>query len=409
MVRLGVLRASAVMLSAALLVTGCGNSVYGPRRVVQAGYLDSGHKRLGDGIEFQCQQPQTVTADKAAAPTPSIVDNNGINLVYEFNRLACSSINARTDSNAAAAMMDAGFTLTRLRCNDFFAQRAAGQTRGRILRGAIAPISALLTSLIGVINIADGMRTSGLRITDGERADAIQLLGITQAATIAGFELYEQEFLFDAANINSVRRLVMKALDAHNNAALAAPITGFHHGVRHLTDNQMICTPASILELVRTSIAQGEVVAIQNNGQVQGRQSNAAALIEQLARVNISQSLGVSTLTDDQLGALWWLNQGGLSQDELAVIADRLGILSPPPLAGTAGALTVSINRAAQGELAKLSPQTVEGFAQTVANLRSAIDSKGQATAVAATNAIRFGVGGAAPGGSIDVTAAPAG
>src|SRR6218665_1104706 len=199
-------RASVATIAMICTLGACGNSVYGPRRIVQAGYLDHWGARPASPIRYSCQQPQTQRAagDPAPASTPATVDANGINLVYEFNRLACLSINSRTDTAAATAMMDAGFTLTRLRCNDFFAERAAHQTQARVWRGTIAPVSAIVTGVIGLVNF-----------TDSERVDAIQILGITQAATIAGFELYEQEFLFDTENVNAVRRLVMRALDAH--------------------------------------------------------------------------------------------------------------------------------------------------------------------------------------------------
>lgn len=387
-------RSAAAVAAASVMLTGCGNTVYGPRRVVQAGYFDSGDR----GIKYTCQQPGTLAGTPAPTPTPTSIDSNGLNLVYEFNRLACVSVNSRTDPIAAAAMMDAGFTLTRLRCNDFFAERAAHQMQARFWRGTIAPVSAILTGVIGLVNF-----------TDSERTDAIQILGITQAATVAGFELYEQEFLFDTENVNAVRRLVMRALDAHSDAAMTRPITGFQHGVRHLTDNQMICTPANILELVRTSIAEGEVRAFEG-GPVSGRHSSGAALLEAMSRTRTAQALGAATLTDDQLGSLWWLAQNNLSQAELEVVADRLGpSLKAQVLTGAAGSLTlVPAKQATLAMLsADLSQSTSSSFAQTVASLKSAIATRGAATPVAAVSEIRFSLESSGPGRSIDVTASP--
>jgi hypothetical protein len=381
------------LLATTMLIGGCGNSVYGPLRVVQTGYLDNGAPREG-GLKYTCAQPGP-TPTPSPTPTPT-VDSHGINLVYDFNRLACASINNRDNSAAAYAMMDGGFTLTRLRCNDFFAERAGNQMRARVWRGTIAPVSAVVAGIISLVNFSDG-----------ERTDAIQILGITQAATVAGFELYEQEFLFDAANVNSVRQLVMRALDEHAATAMDSPIRGFNHAVRHMMDNQMICTPANILDLVRASIAGGQVAA---------RHQSATDQLETLARTNAAFAWNVMPLTDEQLGALWWLAQGGHSQDELDVIEDRLGTaLSAKLLTGGTGARALAPG--AQPTLAQLvgslRPTTVDQFSATAVTLRTTITAHraapaiGVATAIDAARTIRFTLGGA--GRAVEVVASPTG
>jgi hypothetical protein len=379
------------LLAATILVGGCGNSVNGPRRVVQTGYLDNGAPRQG-GLRYSCPQPgPTVTPSPSPTPPPSptaTIDSNGINLVYDFNRLACASINDRSNSAAAYAMMDGGFTLTRLRCNDFFAQRGGNQMRARIWRGAIAPVSAVVAGIISLVNFSDG-----------ERTDAIQILGITQAATVAGFELYEREFLFDADNVNSVRQLVMRALDEHASTAMDSPIRGFNHAVRHMMDNQMICTPANILDLVRASIAGGQVTA---------RSQPATDQREPLARTNAAFAWNIMPLTDEQLGALWWLAQGGHSPDELDVIDERLGsALSAKVLTGGAGARALApVAQPTLGQLVdSLRPATIDQFRATAVSLRTAIGARGAATAVDAAKTIRFTLG--ASGRSIEVVANP--
>ena len=385
-----------VMVAGCMLVAGCGNSAYGPRRIAQAGYLDNGSARSAVPATFSCQQPSAQS--RAGSSPATATDANGVNLLYDFNRLACDSVNARTDAAAATAMMDSGFTLVRLRCNDFFAERAGHQTQARFWRKTIAPVSAVIAGVIGLVNFKDA-----------ERADAIQILGIAQAVTVAGFEIYEQEFLFDSENVNAVRRLVMRALDAHSAAALAGPVTGFNHGVRHLMDNQMICTPANILELVRTSIAEGEV-RVSEGVPVRARLSSAADELELLSRARTARALGLASLTDDQLGGLWWLSQGGQSPEELAVIADRLGP-SIAPGAAAGGALSLSM--AAQAPVAQLmsdlTPTTVKGIRGTVAEIKAAIANRGAAPAVEATRSIRFSTGPIAPGRSLDVSGAPGG
>jgi hypothetical protein len=390
-------RTTAAVALAGVLLAGCGNTVYGPRRIVQADYLDHGGKRSGVPVRYSCHQPATIAG--TGAPTLSVADGNGINLTYEFNRLACGSINARRDEPAATAMMDTGFTLIRLRCNDFFAERAGHQTQARFWRKTIAPVSAVIAGIIGMVNFADD-----------ERADAIQILGITQAATVAGFEIYEQEFLFDSENVNAVRRLVMRALDAHSATALSGTVTGFNHGVRHLMDNQMICTPANILELVRASIAGGDV-RVSDGPPVRARLTSASDQLEALARTRTAQAFGVAALSDDQVGALWWLSQGGHSADELAVIADRLSVPGTSGFVPSAGGSIVMA--AAQQPLvsrliADLAPATVVRFKDTASQLRIAIANRGGSSAVDAARSIRFRSPTDLPGRSLDVSIASA-
>src|SRR5215217_5274633 len=134
-----------------LLTSACGNTVYGPRRLIQGGYVDDGN----------------VNGGRRNCPTVRQLDSTGnpLNLTHRFFDLACDSLRDPRNTALANAMMDAGITLNRMRCNDFFAQRAGNQTRERILRGAIAPVSALITGIIGVSDFA----------TDAGRREAIQI------------------------------------------------------------------------------------------------------------------------------------------------------------------------------------------------------------------------------------------
>jgi len=86
----------------------------------------------------------------------------------------------------------------------------------------------------------------------------------------------------------------------------------------------------------------------------------------------MSSNLRVDTLTADQLGALWWLEQlptprSGADQDVLAVIHNRLVGLPLNPVQGAAGNFTVddSIINLFSASLQTFSPDVRNGFIVT--------------------------------------------
>lgn len=305
-------RSIALCLLVLLALNACQNTIYGPRRLIHNDAVD-----YGDEESSRCSSSKIGGAD-------------GADLVQNFFYTACASINNRWSPAVAKEMIEAGVTLNRVRCTDFFAERAGHQTQERIVRGTIAPLSALLTGIIAIANFK----------SDDSRKDAIQILGIGQSATIAGLELFESEFLFGAANVNSVRTLTMRALDEHA-AGILAEDTNFYGAARHLIDHQMICTPANILELSQDAIREGRVVP---RTRLDAGLRQLAASGDQKTATMISQSLQAPQLTDDQLGTLWWLSElqkagAPIDQDRLTVIGDRLAKLPVNPVQGTVASL----------------------------------------------------------------------
>jgi hypothetical protein len=353
-----------------LLTTACGNTVYGPRRLIQGGYVDDGD----DVVQRHCP-----------AERPSAREVTPINLTYEFHDRACDSLRDPGDPTLAGRMMDAGITLNRMRCNDFFAERAGNQTRERILRGTIAPVSALITGIIGIVDFD----------TDAGRQEAIQILGIGESATIAGLELYESEFLFGAANVNSVRTLTMRAADEHAAGILAQSV-GFYTAARHLIDHQMICTPANILELAQAAIREGRIAPATR---IRGDNAFAGGSDDEATISLIGASLQAADLTADQLGSLWWLSElvkagGTISQDVLAVIHARLDELPVNPVSGTTGAFTVDTARVRQLTplLDQLSTDVTSGFMVTKGLLDTRIAAAAPSSVLDPTSDVHFSV-----------------
>jgi hypothetical protein len=118
-----------------------------------------------------------------------------------------------TGRQAIAAFMQAGFALIRSECDAYFADP------GR-RRGAPVPISR-----------------SG------------------EAAPSPAPDRHARRFLFGPETIDAVRDLVFRALDAHAAAALASPPDSYERALVDLLDHQAICTPRTILILVREAIA----------------------------------------------------------------------------------------------------------------------------------------------------------
>jgi hypothetical protein len=362
---------------AALLLSGCGNSVYGPRRLIWAGYADGGRPEVEGGSAKACP----------AQPQPA-----GVDLTDHFYTTACMSLRAPGDAAAARIMMEAGTTLSRMRCNDFFAERAGNQARQRIIRRAVLPVSALITGLIALRDFK----------TEDGRSEAVQLLGLGQTATIAGLELYEAEFLFGSANVNSVRLLTMRALDEHAARILESG-AGFYAAARHLIDHQMVCTPANILALSQDAIRTGAISASEPVIPA----AQPAALSDQKIISAMSSSLRVDALSADELGALWWLEQIRLSgaaadQDTLAVLQDRLKRLPLNPVQGAAGALTVDteIVKLFSDQLKKLSGDVTNGFVVTRALIMQKLAAAAPPPAVERAKDVRFQL----PAGSVPPT-----
>jgi hypothetical protein len=348
-----------------LSTSACGNTVNGPRRLIQQGEIDHGD-----------------VAD-AACLASTDAGNPGADLNELFYRAGCAALSDPSNPTLARQMIDAGVTLNRVRCTDFFAERAGHQTRERILRGAVAPLSALITGILAVANFK----------TDGGRKEALQILSIGQSATVAGLELYESEFLFGAANVNSVRTLTMRALNEHATGILTQDVQ-FFGAARHLIDHQMICTPANILELSQNAIREGKVVPRTT---ASGNVKALTASADQNMLATITQSMRAPTLTDDQLGSLWWLSElvkagRTTDQDRLAVIGDRLAKLPVSPIQGTAGALTVDTPLIVSFApmLNAFSPPVLSGFEITKRLLDAKIAETVPASVLERTRIIRF-------------------
>lgn len=214
--------------------------IKGPPMPVRLAHVD-GSPSAPNGV---CDSAGNFTSSPSKAGSAPLS-----NLELNFSRQVCRSLADTSDAEKAGAMLESGFTLVKVRCNDYFAQKGASQEKTRLTRSLIAPVTALITSVFAVVNFS----------SEREESDYLALLAAGTTFANAGLRIYEEQFLFNADNISSVRGLTMRALDTHRTAIAATQGLTFDVAIRQLTDHEMICTPASILDLTREAIDKGAV------------------------------------------------------------------------------------------------------------------------------------------------------
>ncbi|KQN25338.1 hypothetical protein ASE86_03595 [Sphingomonas sp. Leaf33] len=218
--------------------------------------------------------------------------------------------------------MDAGFALIQARCNRYILAKADNQRRVNVWRDTFAPITALLTGAVALIGSGDD--TSN---------DALTALSLGTSAASAGFRIYEQRYLFGAENVNSVRLLILTALA--DNASKAsktddAKLT-YSQSVTHLINNQAICSPGHILQLVSEAIEAGKVVSIKSDTGTSPATAPATLTPADKAQAELAEVRGI----------LLQLKQNNLVTDA-QIAAAKAKVVPPPALVPAPPAATPS-------------------------------------------------------------------
>lgn len=254
-------------------------------------------------------------------------------------------------------MIDTGVLLVRTNCDDFFRRMGAIQRDSRISRDMIAPVVAVLSGLVALQGFSGGKTDSYL-----------QALSVGSTAAIAGIDIIDRHFLFGADNIHSVEQLTFRALNAHQRGIAQNGPHTFEGAVLQLIDHQVICTPASILDLTKRAITAGDVEPRFSSGGGSGGDAEALAAL--------GRELGQpGSATPDQAGALYWLFRGAPAAADLPTIAGKLGASSTQLIApgGPGAAMTLSgqANNRKQviwSALDALSPETRRAFEAAIAS-----------------------------------------
>lgn len=154
------------------------------------------------------------------------------------------------------SMLRSGFMYNYSFCENYFNVMAKNQRRSKISRSLLAPLTSVITGIIGLQDFSSN---------PGSKEDLIQGLAIGSAAATSILDIYDEHFLFGTDNIDSVETMTLKALDAHSSLVTKQTNIRFETGMKHLIDNQGQCSPQSILTLARSSIKNSDIVATNLN------------------------------------------------------------------------------------------------------------------------------------------------
>ena len=169
-------------------------------------------------------------------------DPNTAGLTRLFFKSAGASYSSPGDSTLAKQMISDGFALIYSGCNDYF--RDAGRTQQRLLfaRDLLGSLGTLATGVIAVAHASKDATAIAALITS---------TGYSVADNVA------KDFLFSADNIESVRDLTLRALQADQANVLpddTEKTFSYQTATMYLEANQNYCTLRKIAALVKESI-----------------------------------------------------------------------------------------------------------------------------------------------------------
>lgn len=293
------------------LLSGCATT-RGPAKVLSSTghYVTADHgvaaafKVAADRAEACRERDEQIAPDNpsgkgkpAPANPPAVAENRGGHC-------------AGGTTAAAKEMLRTGYALIYANCNDFFS--SAGKTQKWLIfsRDVVGAVGTLATAVLALHEASD---------------NAVANVGLATGAAFSGMDIYTRNFLFSAENVDSVRELILKALDVHRLGVAPLPDESYESATLTLLDNQNICTPMSITALVREAIKKGDVVA----------STNSDDRITDIQDEAVLQSLGrklqpPGALTMDQAGALYWLIRGSATAEQRKTrIKPNLAALDP--------------------------------------------------------------------------------
>ena len=178
-----------------------------------------------------------------------VVTNDAVGISGDlFQRFEDAAGALAAGTATADPFLESGFALIYADCDEFFRAMGKNQRSSRVVRDTIAPITALLTGIIG-------LRDFGA----AKEERLLTAMSLWSSLSTSGFDIYDRHFLFGAENSDSVRELILNALTVHSTSAYQTEPTTFEDAAIQLVDNQTICTPPHILRLVREAIRNGDV------------------------------------------------------------------------------------------------------------------------------------------------------
>ena len=170
------------------------------------------------------------------------------------------------------AMARAGYDLADYYCAQFFQAGGENQKWLNLSKDLVAALGTLAT---------------GASALTGATGSTTTVLALATATAYNGIDIYTRNFLFGAANINSVRNLTLGAMAAHRTAsvdAAAAPAGAWTFGtaMRKIEEHQAVCQSAAIRDLVLQAINTSKATTQQPGGGGGGTPAPVAAMTVKL-------------------------------------------------------------------------------------------------------------------------------
>ncbi|HUE79092.1 MAG TPA: hypothetical protein VMN38_05630 [Sphingomicrobium sp.] len=154
----------------------------------------------------------------------------------------------RPDQAAMEPLLNSGFSLIRLYCNEYFNEMGRNQRNSAILRDLIKPLTDAVNLVIGLKLLSDA---------ENVNADLVTGFAGFSSTAAAGLSIYDRHFLFDNDNIAAVRTMTMNVLAENRAAVYKNPPDDVVLAIGQLQENENLCTPSQILSNVRETIKKG--------------------------------------------------------------------------------------------------------------------------------------------------------
>lgn len=246
-----------------------------------------------------------------AAPATGSVQYPNANLLENFRAAAQTAQTSRT-SESYKQFMRGGFALIYARCNAYFDEKGNAQATSNLVRSSIAPIAALVTGIFSLHNY---------KSPDNAERD-FRYLSLGSSTAVAALDVYTENFLFGAENIESVREMTREELSVHAGTALEMNPRSLEEAALQIIDNQVICTPSHILKSTRTAIANERFRAAATGSGINELGG------ELLGELGAALGLTPPIITETQAGMLYAVTMGYARQpSQLKLARAKLGEL----------------------------------------------------------------------------------
>ena len=218
----------------------------------------------------------------------------------------------------ALQILDTGFALVDVNCEDFFRSEGQLQTTLNVIRDATALVGSIAAGALAALHTSQ---------------DAAAIVSLTVAGVSGGITVSNANFLFGTDNIDAVRELTQKALASHSDTVIAYARSNPNEvtvtwALKQVAQHQSLCRPAHILSITRSAIRNGTVTAYdQGTGGAVGVVDVPATVIDAF-RTTLAANLGVGDLTEQQAAALYWFVSANATADRYPFLAAQLKALA---------------------------------------------------------------------------------